>query len=146
MGGSGSGRAMNSRSRSGGRVAPVLTSSLVGLVRSVAGLRTGLLLLLLALLVQGTAVQTHLHFVQEARSLGIASSDRQVHASTPDTNAPAADCPLCQEAATAGAYVLPPATILLSPPRPVLWVTAASIAEFGLLAPALGWQSRAPPQ
>jgi hypothetical protein len=144
IGGSGSGRVMNFRSRSGGRAAPVLTVH--GLVRSVAGLRTSLVLLLLALLVQGTVVQTHLHFAQQALSLATAPSDRQPHASTPDTTGRPAHCPLCKEAAMAGAYVLPPPVILPPPPAPVRWIAVAAMAEFGLLAPAHAWQSRAPPQ
>ena len=46
----------------------------------------------------------------------------------------------------AGAYVLPTAPIVLSPPALVLWITASTMAEFRLLLPALGWLSRAPPR
>jgi hypothetical protein len=137
---------MQSRARSGGRAAPRLPISGSGLIHSAAGLRTALVLLLLALLVQGIAVQTHLHFAQQARALAATSSVQQVQVSKPDQNGPAADCPLCQEATTAGAYLLPPATTLPSPPATVLWVAAASLAEFGLRAPAQGWRSRAPPR
>jgi hypothetical protein len=56
------------------------------------------------------------------------------------------DCPLCQEAAMAGAYLLPPAIVIPPPPAPLPWIAAATIGEFNLLAPALGWLSRAPPR
>jgi hypothetical protein len=137
---------MKGSARSGGRAAPRLPSSGSRLIRSVAGLRTALVFLLFALLVQGTAVQAHLHFAQQARTLAAASSGPQVHVSSSGRDDPGTDCRLCQEATMAGAYVLPPAVILPSPPAPVLWGALASIAEFGLLAPAQGWQSRAPPQ
>jgi hypothetical protein len=132
--------------KSGGRMARTLPISSRRFAAWPTSLRAGLFVLLLSLLVQGAAAQTHLHFAQQARSLAASASDRVLHLANAHTNDPAADCALCQEAAMAGAFVLPPATLL--PPRPVAlpWIDLAAIAEFALLAPALGWQSRAPPR
>jgi hypothetical protein len=105
--------------------------------------RALVLLLLACLLIQGTAVQTHVHFVAQARS---AAADASAHAAKPDKGDAAGDCPLCQEMAMAGAYLLPQAIVLPPPPASFLGAGAATIAEFGLHTPALGWLSRAPPQ
>ena len=102
-------------------------------------------LLLLGFVVQGTAIQTHLHFTQQAGSSLIASSNRAAPASKTDKDDPA-NCPLCQEAAMAGVYVLPPATVLPPPPAVVLWIAGTTLASFALLTSAHSWQSRAPPQ
>jgi hypothetical protein len=116
------------------------------LARSRRGPATFFLFLLLALLVQGTLVQTHLHFAEQGFAPVAAASHGVSQDAQPDGSASWAHCRLCQEAAMAGAYVLPPATVL--PPLSIapLGITAAAMAEFGLLAPAQGWQSRAPPQ
>ena len=137
---------MQFRARSGGRTAARLPGSGSGLVRSLAGLRTAVVVLLLALLAQGVAVQAHLHFAQQARTLAAASGAGQALVSKPDGSDPAADCPWCQEATTAGAYLLPAAALLQPPPAAVAWAAAASIAALGLPVPALGWRSRAPPR
>jgi hypothetical protein len=108
--------------------------------------RTFVLLLLACLLIQGTAVQSHLHCVGQTRSTVAASAQPPAQVTKPAKGDHAGDCPLCQEAAMAGAYVLPPAIILPPPPAPFLWVGAAAIGELGLPAPALGWLSRAPPR
>ena len=103
-------------------------------------------LLLLCLLAQGIAVQSHLHFDPQARAATAGTSHR-LGLSAPKTPDPAADCPLCQEAAMAGVYVLPSLPVLLlPPPPPPRWLAATTFASFGLLTAALGWQSRAPPQ
>jgi hypothetical protein len=102
-------------------------------------------LLLACVLVQGTLVQSHLHFARQSNPR-VASSEPAAQLSKPATGDPAADCPLCHEAATAGAYLLPTATVLLPPPAPILWLFTAPLAAFGLPSPAFGWLSRAPPQ
>lgn len=108
--------------------------------------RSFLLVLLLALLVQGSAVRTHLHFAQDARQLGAAAGSRPVSAATSDGKAAAPDCLLCQESATAGAYLLPGPVALPSTPAPDRWLSAAAMAAYALRRAALGWQSRAPPR
>src|SRR5687767_7591295 len=119
MSGSGSGRVMNFRARPLGQAAVRLPASGNSLVRSVVGLKTFLFFLLLALLAQGIAIRTHLHFAPQASSLAAAPSDRQLHVGGADRDAAAALCRLCKEAAMAGAFVLPPATVLPPPPAPV---------------------------
>jgi hypothetical protein len=104
-----------------------------------------LALLLLCLLVQATAVQSHLHFVRQASAVATVTGNHST-LSKPGKGDPAADCPLCQEAAMAGAYVLPPLPALPPPPPQILWLSAASLTPFVLLAPARGWLSRAPPE
>jgi hypothetical protein len=103
-------------------------------------------LLLFAFVAQGTAVQSHVHPAGDARPF--ASPARAGHAqlSPKASDNPAADCPLCQEAAMAGAYVLAAAPALPPPPAPMLWSAPAVAAQFVLPAPALGWRSRAPPE
>jgi hypothetical protein len=102
--------------------------------------------LLLALLVQGTAVQTHLHFVGQAHARAVAASDGANSAFQPGKTDTSTPCRLCQEAAMAGAYVLPSAAVLPLPPAPARRAATAATVAFGLLVPAHGWQSRAPPQ
>jgi hypothetical protein len=102
--------------------------------------------LLFALLVQGTAVQAHLHFARHVQAPAVTSSERAIHASADGAGDSSTDCRLCQEAAMAGAYLLPPATVLPAPPALVPWLGSAALNAFQLVAPALGWQSRAPPR
>jgi len=104
-------------------------------------------LLLACLLVQGTAVQTHVHFTAKARAAALAGPHGQT-LRAPDTGGGSdpADCPLCQEAATAGAYLLPTAIVLPAPPALPLWAGAAVLRALGVFASAHNWQSRAPPQ
>ena len=119
--------------------------------RTVSRLRatpaTFLIFLLLALLVQATAVQTHVHVAHGGLTVTAVSNEAQAHTAAPDgTRDPATACPWCQEAAMAGAYVLPSPPALPAPPEAGAWVTWAALAGFILGPPALGWQSRAPPQ
>lgn len=103
-------------------------------------------LLLLGFVVQGTAIQTHLHFARQASSALVASSDRFAQAAKPNKDDSPANCPLCQEAAMAGAFVLPSAAVLPPPPAAVVWIVRTTLATFGLLTRAHSWQSRAPPR
>ncbi len=103
------------------------------------------LLLLACVLVQGTLIQSHLHFAGTS-SRQATSGEPSAQLSKPARGDPAADCPLCHEAALAGAYLLPTATILPPPPAAAPWLFTARLAAFGLPAPAFGWLSRAPPQ
>ena len=108
--------------------------------------RALVILLLACWLVQGTAIQTHIHFVNQTRLAQAAAGPSAGRLTKPLNGNDPADCPLCQEAAMAGAYLLPPAIALPSPPVAVLWLATATITEFKLLAPRHGWQSRAPPE
>ena len=141
----GSEQAMTFKVRSGGRAAPLLPSE-SGLAVARVWPRLFALLLLACVLVQGTLVQSHLHFAGQSNLPAAASSERGPQLSKPTTGDPAADCPLCHETAMAGAYLLPSAATLPPPPTAILWLFAAPMAAFGLPSPALGWLSRAPPQ
>jgi hypothetical protein len=90
--------------------------------------RALVMLLLACLLVQGTAIQTHIHFTGQARSaISAAPGDRIVQTAKAGGGSDAADCPLCQEAAMAGVYLLPPAIVIPPPPAPLPWIAAATI-------------------
>lgn len=104
-------------------------------------------LLLACLLVQSTAVQTHLHFIAKARVAALAGPHGQsVRALDAGSGSDPADCPLCQEAAMAGAYLLPPAIVLPAPPVLPIRADVAVLRALGVFASAHSWQSRAPPQ
>jgi len=107
--------------------------------------RSLVLLLLLCFVVQGTAVQSHVHFVAHASPALAGSSTAHLAAPSSKGDSPV-DCPLCQEAAMAGSYVLPSVPVLPPPPALVVWTAVAAMAAFTLLTPTLGWLSRAPPE
>jgi len=136
---------MTSKVRSDERMAPRLPNS-GDIAVARAWPRLFAVLLLACLLVQGTLVQSHVHFAGQQGAPAAASSLQSPQLSKPATGDPLADCVLCHEAAMAGAYLLPQATVLPPPPAPVLWLFTAAMVGFGLPSPALGWQSRAPPQ
>jgi len=103
-------------------------------------------LLLACLLVQGTAVQTHLHFTAKARAAALAGPHGQTLRALDTGGSDPADCPLCQEAAMAGAYLLPTAIALPAPPVLPIRADVAVLRALGVFASAHSWQSRAPPQ
>jgi len=102
--------------------------------------------LLLCFVVQGSVVQSHVHLVEQASPLAAAPGPSHIAAAPSGKGDSPADCPLCQEAAMAGAYLLPPVVVLPPPPVLVPWIAAATLAAFGLPAQPLGWLSRAPPE
>src|SRR5436190_8389042 len=87
-------------------------------------------LLLLGFVVQGTAVQTHLHFSEHGASFA-SSGGGSAQSPKPGKDDPA-NCPLCQEAATAGAYLLPSVAVLPPPPVALRWIAGTTLATFGL--------------
>ena len=102
---------------------------------------------LLAFVWQSFVVQTHIHSHFVAVSASAASDP---HNATHVTNNPAtprrpANCPMCQEIAQAGAYLLPAAILFTAPS------TEANIAHVVSALPSVparqshAWQSRAPP-
>jgi len=103
-------------------------------------------LLLFCFVAQGTAVQSHVHFVGHASPAFEGSVAVRLTAAPSGNGDSPANCPLCQEAAMAGAYVLPQAPTLPPPPAPALRIAVAAMAAFTLLTPSLGWLSRAPPE
>jgi hypothetical protein len=104
------------------------------------------ILLLASLLMQGTLIQSHLHFAGSFGSTSVTSSEQSIASPTPAQGDPAAGCLLCHEAAMAGAFLLPEATALPPPPATIQWLFIAPITAFELPSPAFGWLSRAPPR
>ena len=103
------------------------------------------MLLIASLLIHATVVQTHVHFIGPSRVAAAASGAQSVRAA-PAGGEDTGECPLCQEMAMAGAYLLPAAIVLPLPPALLVWVEATALHEFGLRSRAHGWLSRAPPQ
>jgi hypothetical protein len=103
-------------------------------------------LLLACLLLQGTAVQTHVHFFAKAAPTASLSGGTSAQFSKAGKDGDSAGCLLCQQAAVAGAYLLPQAVLLPAPPALGSWISAAILGEFNLAMPARGWRSRAPPK
>jgi hypothetical protein len=108
--------------------------------------RALVMLLLACLLIHGIAIQTHIHFIGRANLVAAVSEAPTGQTAKSGSGGDATECPLCREAAMAGTFVLPPAIVLPPPPASFLWVGPAAVTEFGLLAPARGWLSRAPPR
>jgi hypothetical protein len=102
--------------------------------------------LLLALLVQGTIVQTHIDFARAPVSASAAGSLQLTSVAKGDASGDPALCPLCQEAAMAGHYFTPAAGALPAAPAIPQWTVPGAALAFDLAQPALGWLSRAPPQ
>jgi len=104
------------------------------------------LALLLSFCWQSLVVQTHQH-LDPVRLAGLAlTASEEVQA--PGKQVPAdlpANCPLCREMATAGAYLLPTPIALAAPEATSFHFTPTSLDALTLLPPARGWQSRAPP-
>lgn len=118
-----------------------------GLATRARGLpRLLVFLLLLCFVVQGAAVQSHVHFVEQGNPLTATAGHTRLQAAPSNKGNSPSDCPLCQEAATAGAYVLPPIPALPPPPAVAPEAAVAAIAAYRLALAPLGWLSRAPPE
>jgi hypothetical protein len=98
------------------------------------------------LVVQSTAVQTHVHFTALSGPLANSSVRHGVAIAKASKGSEVADCLLCEQAALAGAYLLPQAVAAVPWPGTVWWHAASVVRQFGLVAQAHGWQSRAPPE
>lgn len=102
--------------------------------------------LIVALVLQGFVVQTHLHAIGArdgavaAPSATIAAAiDSRRHDPAPPT------CPLCQEQALFGAYLLAGPVVLCAPADAVHDHAAAALPLFALSSASHAWHSRAPP-
>lgn len=105
-----------------------------------------LLALLLSFCWQSLVVQTHQH-LDPVRLAGLTSAVSE-NLKTPGKQDPGdipANCPICREIASAGAYLLPTPVALTAPVAASFHFTPASLDALTLLPPARGWQSRAPP-
>jgi hypothetical protein len=114
------------------------------IVATLANSRAFLLLLLAALLFQGTAIQGHVHFQQPAL-VSVAHSEQGSAGAVGKAESKAV-CQLCVEAALSGHFLLAGANAAPEPPPQVQGVDPESMPEFRLLSSAIGWLSRAPPQ
>lgn len=107
-----------------------------------------LFLTLLAFGWQSFVTQTHRHFGQGGLSLALSiqtaggakvEKGGQAPADTPD------NCPICQEIAHGGAYLLP-APILFQPPAALAaWFAVTLLLALALRQQSHAWRSRAPP-
>ena len=111
-----------------------------------AARRLALLWLVVALLFQGFVTQTHGHpgvdrawaATESARTAPAVADSRK------DTPAAPA-CPLCEERALFGAYLLGGAVTIAAPVAAVYHYAPASLPRLELSASSHAWQSRAPP-
>lgn len=109
--------------------------------------RLALLWLVLALLCQGFVTQTHAHSGTE-QGWSIAGAARTATATVDDQKrSPAAPtCPLCEEKALFGAYLLGGSIVFAKPVDVAVAYSVASFAAFILSLPSHAWRSRAPPR
>jgi hypothetical protein len=107
--------------------------------------RALLLLLLACVLMQGTAVQAHLHPAPAGLATTAALGGPVSIGAAGKGDAQTA-CALCVEAAMAGHYVLGTAHALPPPPEGAVGIDPRSLPEFRLLGHSHGWLSRAPPR
>ena len=100
---------------------------------------------LFAFVFQGYLIQTHIHIpgatgaVADIFDGGPPSKDK-----APGKNDPA-NCPLCQQFASAGHYVTPAAAAILLPSLSVSVIEVAAAAPRFLTAVSHNWRGRAPP-
>jgi len=123
------------------RNAPTAEPRLAPAVKARA--RLALLWLILALVWQGFATQTHAHASIWGDQPATAST--RAVAAAPEGGTPAPACPLCEEKALFGAY-LASGPIAFTAPLPVAYEhAAATLPALALTLSSHGWQSRAPP-
>lgn len=102
--------------------------------------------LVVALLFQGLATQTHAHVGADRISAAAASprlAAAAVDGQKQDPAAPA--CPLCEEKALFGAYLLSGSTTIVLPVGEAYHYADVSLPSLALRAASHAWQSRAPP-
>ncbi|MBW8708027.1 MAG: hypothetical protein JF627_01940 [Alphaproteobacteria bacterium] len=98
---------------------------------------------LLAFMLQGLAVQTHIHVPLQPLAAKAASLPEPAPLKAQD---PIDQCRLCQEVAHAGIFVSPSASAAAVSLAFALAVFAPLPALPSHSAPAFGWRSRAPPR
>lgn len=100
---------------------------------------------LLAFLLQGFAVQSHIHPLD--KPLAVAAAVNNIPAPVKSIDpVDLGSCRLCQELAHAGAFVAPSALAVPASQHAAAAVFTALPLLIGVLAPAFAWQSRAPPR
>lgn len=115
------------------------------------------LLVFLAFAFQSYVTQTHIHFPHEAAVNIFASADKSPSHAKSDTsgkqspdkyppNDDPANCPICQEVAHAGQFVMPDYVAVLLPSQPVSIVPVVIVLPALVEAATHNWQGRAPPR
>ena len=112
-----------------------------------SGSRFAILFLAFALVWQNFLVQGHAHFDGGGRivasNAAAASISAIANKSRPAPATPA--CPLCEEQALFGAYVLADAVTFVAPASAPAWYTPVQPAVLSLRTQSHFWRSRAPP-
>lgn len=107
-----------------------------------------LFLTLFAFTWQSFVTQTHRHAGARGAALALAvqapgaaalEKGGQVPADTPD------NCPICQEIAHGGAYLLPAPIAFQPPPALAAWFAVTLLLALALRQQSHAWRSRAPP-
>jgi hypothetical protein len=100
-------------------------------------------LALLAFLLQGLAVQTHIHPTPQP----VSAQAVAVHVPVPPRGqGPVDQCRLCQELMHSGVFVTPSASFAMASPALTTALPTALPSMVASLAMAFAWQSRAPPR
>ena len=107
------------------------------------GRRFALLWLAVALLFQGLVVQTHAHVGADPYATVAGTIASTVDNRKDGSSAPA--CPLCEEKALFGAYLLGGSIAIAAPVAAAYHYVAASLPLLQLRVSSHAWQSRAPP-
>jgi hypothetical protein len=126
---------------------PTASISQLLAVRSARSVRRlALLWLVVALLFQGFATQTHAHFGAD-RTLAAAASMRvaTVVVDGREQGPVTPACPLCEEKALFGAYLLTGSIAIVAPVGTAYRYAAAFLPSLALHASSHAWRSRAPP-
>jgi len=100
---------------------------------------------LLALSWQSFVAQTHLHYAPPAFSQAATAPPAVQNGDQRSPDLPI-NCPLCQELATAGQYLLPSLPAIELPDAGEVWLSLASLPELTVREASHIWRSRAPPQ
>ena len=106
-----------------------------------------LLAALMAFSWQSFATQTHLHIYPGTRSVATAAGvvvSSQLTTGRSPTDEPA-NCPICQEMAHAGHYLLPTPIAFVAPQTSAPWLVVTPTVALLLRQPPRPWNSRAPP-
>jgi hypothetical protein len=98
------------------------------------------------MLFQGLVTQTHAHFGLDGTSIAAASTRVTSVAADGQKDNPAAPaCPLCEEKALFGAYLIGGSATIAAPLVSTYQFAAASLPLLVLRASSHAWRSRAPP-
>ncbi|MES2096111.1 MAG: hypothetical protein V4459_05075 [Pseudomonadota bacterium] len=111
-----------------------------------AGRRLALLWLVVALLFQGFVTQSHLHLAANRISATTGPATLSPMAAERKNPGPVAPvCPLCEEKALFGAYLLTGSISIVAPLVEAYRPATTSLSSLALLTASHAWRSRAPP-